>query len=71
MRVLVRYAEFLRRLTFEVELDHDCGFVSHHPTVMPGLDGNRLWCSQLQRASVGVANMDLTLSQKTNVSVLA
>ena len=41
MRVLVREAELFRRLAFEIELDHDRGLVSHHPTVVSRLDGNR------------------------------
>ena len=71
MRVLVRDAELLRCLAFEVELNHHCGLISHHPTVMSRLDGNRLRCSQLQRATVGVPDMDLPLRQKTDVRVLA
>src|SRR3954467_9616658 len=71
MRVLARNAELLRRLAFEVELDHDCGLISHHPTVMPRFDCNRLRRSEFQRAAVGVANVDLPLSEKSNVRVLA
>ena len=71
MRVLIRYAELLRCLAFEVELNHDCGLVSHHPAVMSRLDHNRLRCSQLQSAAVGVPNVNLTLSQETNVRMLA
>ena len=71
MRVLARYAELSRRLAFEVELNHDCGLVSHHPTIMSRLDCNRLRRRQLQHAAIRVSNMDLALSQKTNVRVLA
>ena len=71
MRVLARYAELLRRLAFEVELNHDRRLISHHPAVMSRFDGNRLRCSEFQRAAVGVPNMDLALGEKTNVRVLA
>ena len=71
MRVLTRYAELLCCLAFEVELNHDCGLVSHHPTIMSGLDRNRLRRSQLQYAAIGVPNMDLTLCEETNMRVLA
>ena len=71
MRVLTRYAELLRRLAFEVELDHDRWLLSNHPTVMSRFDCNRLRRSQLQRAAIGVPNMDLPLRKKTNVRVLA
>jgi hypothetical protein len=71
MHVLGRYTKLLRRLAFEVELNHDCGLVSHHPTVMSRLDGNRLRRRQFQRAAVCVPNMDLTLCKETNVRMLA
>lgn len=67
----VRHPKTLGGFTPEVEFDHHGRFVTHHPAVVPRIDGDRLRSAQFHNAAVGVLDVHLPLRQKSHVGVLA
>jgi hypothetical protein len=59
------------RFAFEIELDDDCGLITHNPAVVTGFYGDDLRRRELQCAAVRVAYVYLTAREKANVRVHA
>lgn len=69
MVVSLRHPEPIDGLSFKIEFHQHRGLISHHPPVVPWFDGNDLGSCELERAAVGVLNMDFAAGQETYVGV--
>lgn len=66
----LRDSETLRRVLFEIELDHDGGLIAHHPAIVTRLDRHDLRGGKFDDTTILVLDVDLTLRQKSHVCVL-
>jgi hypothetical protein len=63
--------ELLERCAFEVEFDEDSRLVADHPRIVTGFHGHDVWGGTLQRAPVGIADVDTATREEAYVRVLA
>jgi hypothetical protein len=58
-------------LALKVELDEHDGLFADDPTVVSRFDGDNLWRLELQHASIGVLDMELSADDESHVRVHA
>ncbi len=71
VRVAVGDAETRVRVSFEVELDEDRGFVAGDEGVVSRFDDNSLRGAEFDDASVGVLDLETSSREEPHVRVLA
>jgi hypothetical protein len=63
-----RHPELAHCLTLEVELDQHRWLVANDPAIMSGLDDDDLRSRELDRAAVGVLDIDLAISRHYGIN---
>src|SRR5919109_1531693 len=71
MPVRVRHPQARDGIALEVELDQDRRLLADDPAVVARLDGDELWRLELDRAAVGVLDVDLSPGEETDVCMFA
>lgn len=71
MSVTLRHSTHARGLSLEIELDQHRGLVTHHPSIVSGLDDHSLRCRELHSAAVGEFDVNLSVREKSNVGMHA
>jgi hypothetical protein len=69
--MLFRNPNSLGGVALEVEFDQDRWLFANDTAIVSGLDDDYLWCSEIERASVGEGHVDAPAGEEADVSVHA
>jgi hypothetical protein len=67
----IRHSEPVYGVALEIEFDHDGGLIADYPSIVSRLDGDDLGRRELQRAPIGISNVNLTAGEVSDVRVHA